>query len=37
MRTVLMLGNWEDLPIQMMLSRKDWMNLKTEVIEIWKV
>lgn len=29
-----MLGSWEDLPIQMMLSRKDWMNLKTEEIEI---
>lgn len=29
-----MLGSWEDLPIQMMLSRKDWMNLKTEEIKI---
>lgn len=29
-----MLGRWEDLPIQMMLSRGDWMNLKTEEIEI---
>lgn len=29
-----MLGSWEDLPVQMMLSRKDWINLKTEETEI---